>query len=153
MAEEFPGYPASDEKTVGYGNLSYEVAESLRQELAISTDPERLSGVGFDLALLAFLPGFDNNALIILGQQFMERAVAIDPGNPRWSKAIEEARMQLPPPPPGTAPSNVFVNADRMEKRLTRKVDPVYPPEAILAHVQAASSFICKSTRRFRSKS
>ena len=130
MAEEFPGYPASDEKTVGYGNLSYEVAESLRQELAISTDPELLSGVGFDLALLAFLPGFDNNALIILGQQFMERAVAIDPGNPRWSKAIEDSRMPLPPPPPGTAPSNVFVNADRMEKRLTRKVDPVYPPDA-----------------------
>jgi hypothetical protein len=141
VAEEFPGYPLRDEKAVGYGNLSYEVAESLRQELVISTDPELLSGVGLDLARLAVLPGFDNNALIILGQQLMERAVAIDPGNPRWSKAIEEARMPLPPPPPGTAPSNVFVRPDQMEKRLTKKVDPVYPPEAIQAHVQGSVVF------------
>jgi hypothetical protein len=140
-AEQYPGIPSSEIKSKYYGNLTYEVAEGLRQEVAISRDPDLLSGVGFQLARLAFIPGFDNSALIIVGQQLMERAAAIDPNNPRWTKAIEDARIPLPPPPPGTAPSNVFVYADRMEKRLTKKVDPVYPPEAIQAHVQGSVVF------------
>ncbi len=143
MAEQSPGVPSSDGKTRLYGNLSFEVTESLRQELATSTDPELLSGVGFRLARLAFIPGFDNNALIIVGQQFMERAVAIDPANPRWSKAIDDARMPPPPPPPGyAAEGTVYEYADWMEKRLIKKVDPVYPPEAKEAHVQGSVVFI-----------
>jgi Gram-negative bacterial TonB protein C-terminal len=143
MAEQFPGVPSTDGKTRLYGNLSFEVTESLRRELATSTDPELLSGVGFRLARLAIIPGFDNNALIIRGQQLMERAAAIDPGNPRWSKAIEEARMPPPPPPPGYAAEGaVYEYADWMEKRLIKKVDPVYPPEAKEAHVQGSVVFI-----------
>lgn len=137
-AEQYPGIPSSDGKTRLYGNLSYEVAEGLRQELAISMDPGLLSGVGFQLARLAFIPGFDNSALIIVGQQFMERAAAIDPDNPRWEKAVEEARM---PPRGGSDHGNRFIYADQMEKRLTKKADPVYPPAAKAARVQGSVVF------------
>lgn len=137
-AEQYPGIPSSDVNAKHYGNLTYEVAEGLRQELAISTDPELLSGVGFHLARLAFIPGFDNGALIIVGQQLMERAVALDPDNPRWSKAIDEART---PPPGGATHGNRFVYADQMEKRLITRVDPVYPPNAKTAHIEGSVVF------------
>jgi TonB family protein len=151
LAEESPGSPSSDGKTIGYGNLSYEVTESLRQELATSTDPELLSGVGFHLAHLAFVPGFDNDAVIIVGQQLMERAVAIDPANPRWSRALDEARKPRPPRPPSLpgaiADGEVGANADQMEKRLTNKVDPVYPPAAKEARVEGNVVFTLRVGR------
>src|SRR5208283_1191338 len=138
MAEQSHGLPSSDGKTKYYGNLTYTLAERLREELTTSTDPELLSGVGFDLARLAFVPGFDNSALIIRGQQLMERAAAMDPGNPRWSKAIDEARM---PPPDGATHGNRFIYADQMEKRLVTRVDPLYPLNAKAAHVEGSVVF------------
>jgi len=150
LAEESSGSPSNDGKTGGYGNLSSEVTEGLRQDLSASTDPELLSGVGFHLARLAFIPGFDNNALIIVGQQFMERAVALDPANPRWSKAVDDARMPPPRPPPAPgflADGEVGASVDQMEKRLTKKVDPVYPPAAKEARVEGRVVFILRVGR------
>lgn len=68
--------------------------------------------------------------------------MALDPSNPRWSKAIEDARMPPPLPPPGSAGLGaVYESADRMEKRLIKKVDPVYPSDAKEAHVQGSVVF------------
>jgi TonB family protein len=112
------------------------LAATLRNELDSSTDPELLSSVG--------------TRLVRFGRQetgigYIEKAIALDPANPKWKQELEWAKT---PPEKrasmaegNTPPGTVRLAAQIAEANLVKKVDPVYPPLAVQARVQGSVEF------------
>jgi protein TonB len=83
------------------------------------------------------------------GFELLQRAIDLDPGNPRWQEALESAKaepvrqqnysqMTSTPPVPSGA---VRIGGAVAEANLLTRVEPQYPPLALAARVQGAIEF------------
>lgn len=115
-------------------------AASLRARLMESTDPSLLSRVG--AVLIRMSKKVPNEEEGQLGVQFMERAMAVDPGNPHWAELFERVKAEPPEPSAADAqPHAVHIGPKIAEANLLTRVEPEYPPLAKAARVQGDVQF------------
>lgn len=68
--------------------ISANTAAALRSDVDTSTDPQFLSKVGTSLV------EFDDDQAAQVGLAYIENAIELDPGNPRWKGALESAKAE-----------------------------------------------------------
>lgn len=116
-------------------NSAYEELMSrLRTELPNATDAALLNQVGSSLAQ-------NDNPNRQLGLQFIERAITLEPDNPRWKVALETAKNPIVTPKILTPPNAVRMDNDVAEANLIKKVEPVYPSLAESARISGSVEF------------
>lgn len=113
--------------------INLQQADALRAHLLASSDPELLSVSG--QLMVARIPDPESKKL---GMQLMERAVSLDPENPKWQKNLEAAKN---PPAQKGLQGAVRIGGAVAEANLIQKVDPVYPPLARSAGISGTVEF------------
>jgi hypothetical protein len=120
-------------------------AQTLEAEVAAITDPALLAEIGTDCVRLGTTRR--DSSLKAKGTELINRAISLDPANPKWKTAAERATL-APPPPPAPAPAAnggpggaVHIGAKVAEANLIRKVDPVYPATAVPARISGVVEF------------
>ncbi len=73
-------------------SLNPELSTILRGQLQDSNDPALLSEVGSMLARILAIQGKDQQMPVAL--ELLERAVTLDPANPKWKEALESAKAE-----------------------------------------------------------
>jgi len=130
--------------------IAPETGSRLRADVANSQDPALLTEVGRTLAELAHPIG--GKVQEQRGLELIHRAVLLDPTNPEWKRALKLADLsQAMASPPLSVErtatvelkqsSGVMLSPSAAEAGLITKVDPIYPPEALAAHVQGIVQF------------
>ncbi len=107
-------------------------------QLNSSTDAALLSRVG--AMLVDFGRVTPSDPARQLGLQLLERAIAVDPANPKWKDALVSSNLPI------TAPTALPAGAVRIggrvaEANLLNRVEPIYPPLAKAARVQGTVEF------------
>ncbi len=118
-------------------NLDPDAAALLRAQLQESTDPALLSRTG-ELLVEMNMPPVPEQKLA--GLHLIQRAIELDPSDPEWKSTLESAEAERMPPkafPTGS----VRIGGKVAEANLIQKVEPVYPPLALLARVQGDVEF------------
>jgi beta-lactamase regulating signal transducer with metallopeptidase domain len=128
-------------------HMSYETAVKLRAQLEASGDPALLAAAGRTMVEFNVPPraSEEQNSR---GLELIRQAIALDPGNAKWTEALEEAltepqrrlafeRLRTEPPQRGL----VHIGPSVAEANLVSKVDPVYPPLALTARIQGIVEF------------
>ncbi len=127
--------------------MSHETGEKLRAQLESSGDPALLAATGQILAELR--SPSDGDVPYRHGLELIQRAIQLDPGNAKWTEALESAEAEpqrnlnyesLMKPQP-QRPGTVRISSHVAESGLISKVDPVYPPLAASARVQGTVEF------------
>jgi TonB family protein len=126
--------------------ITDDTGERLHALLTESNDPELLAKVG--TLMVEFNP--ENEAeQTQLGLGLIEQAIKIDPGNSKWTEALETAkaeperrlsqerlrRSEL------LQPGMVRIGSEVAEAALISKVAPVYPSAAVIARIQGSVEF------------
>lgn len=121
-------------------------AQALRSEVASSSDPALLAEVGFYLTRRSYFNPNDGQKQ--KGIELIHQAISLDPGNPKWKAALENATHPAPPPPPPPPPPShdatpgfVRIASQVAEANLMTKVDPQYPALALSARVSGTVEF------------
>lgn len=118
--------------------ISSTLAANLRTALDTSNNPALFNQVGTTLVQLSR----DEEGLSLI-----QRAIDLDPTNPKWKEALEwaqaeparrRAMQQLAAGPPSNA---VRVSSQVAESNLVKKVDPVYPALAKQARISGTVEF------------
>lgn len=127
--------------------MSRETGEKLRTQLENSGDPALLAATGQILSELS--SPRDNGAQQRRGLELIQHAIQLDPGNAKWTEALESAEAEpqrklnyetlMKPHPP--QPGIVRIGSGVADASLVSKVDPVYPPLARSARVQGSVEF------------
>ncbi len=124
--------------------LDPDVASKLQLELEGSSDPALLSLAGADLVRNA-VSQHDNPVLKQEGYLLLQRAIDLDPANPRWKEALQSAKYESVRQQNYSNMSQPAgaqrIGSGVMETNLIKKVDPVYPPLAIAARIQGTVDF------------
>jgi TonB family protein len=122
-------------------------AAKLQLELEASSDPSLLSKAGTQLVVFAALR-HDEPVLRDEGYRLLQRAIDLDPTNPKWKEALETAKYESvrqqnyrAMSPPNGSSNAQRIGAAVMAANLITKVDPVYPPLALSARVQGTVDF------------
>jgi TonB family protein len=112
--------------------MDQNLASTLRSEMETSSDPALLCQVGTTLVQF----GQDEEGLSLI-----QRAVDLDPANPKWTEALDSAkaepvrRQNLDRLTNGQAGREVRIGAGTAEANLITKVEPKYPPLALQARI------------------
>ena len=125
------------------------LTQSLREELATSSDAELLAAAGANLmagarmrnsfsrsAGLSLRQPFSGAELAARGKQLMDRATALDPENLFVKRVMENMNRPRSQPPPFGPPGAVRIGPRVMDSSLLHKADVVYPPLAKQARIQ-----------------
>jgi TonB family protein len=127
--------------------MSSDTAARLRDQLLASHDPALLSQVGTALVKISRAEAADPQAA--LGLLLIYQAARLDPGNTKWTDALQSAKeeprrraayaalMAGPPLQNGT----IRIGAKIAEASLITKTDPVYPPLAIQNQIEGVVKF------------
>jgi protein TonB len=127
--------------------LTPDIGARLQAQLESSVDPELLTQVGKLLVEFSNHPASEEQKK--RGFQLIRQAIQLDPGNPKWTEALEWAETEpqrrlnyenaarATVPPPGV----VRIGAKVAEANLISKTDPVYPPLALQARIQGTAEF------------
>jgi TonB family protein len=83
------------------------------------------------------------------GFELLQRAIDLDPGNPRWKEALESAKAEperqrnyRQMTNTATAPSDARrIGGAVAEANLVTRVEPQYPPLALVARIQGSVEF------------
>jgi protein TonB len=128
--------------------LTPDVGARLQAQVGNSPDPELLTQVGKLLVEFNIHP--TNEEQRKRGLQLIQQAIQVDPGNPRWTEALEWAETEpqrrfnyenaarAAMPPPGI----VLIGAKVAEANLISNTDPVYPPLALQARIEGTVDFM-----------
>ncbi len=127
--------------------MNSETLARLREQLAASGDPALLASVGRILVQL-HAPALGGEQQNSRGLALIRQAIALDPGNPKWTTTLEDAlaeparraafqRLRSEPPKPGL----VRIGSAVAEASLISKVDPIYPAAALAARIQGSVEF------------
>jgi hypothetical protein len=134
--------------------LNTDSALRLHNRLALSTDPQLLARIGTILAYRSQAkagdPMFDRGIALI------KQAINVDPGNAKWPFVLQSAEdgPQLQQMARQASDSSMLaqrqtqassglvkIGGNVAEANLMTKVDPVYPPLALQAHVSGTVEF------------
>jgi hypothetical protein len=127
--------------------MSDDSSARLRERLKESADPALLAEVGRILVQLNRPRGGEEQHH--LGLELIQQAIQLDPGNAKWTKALQSAEAEpqrqlnyerlahSEPLQRGT----IRIGSQVAESSLVSKIDPVYPPFARAAHIQGAVEF------------
>ena len=127
-------------------NLSPELALQLRNQIESSTDPALLSAVGDQLVQVSSYPGHIVKAIRDQGFDLLQRAVDLDPTNPRWKEVLEAAkwdivRQRINKRLMHAVPrGEIQIGPKVAEANLIAKVDPQYSPHALAARITGDGS-------------
>jgi protein TonB len=82
------------------------------------------------------------------GYELLQRAIDLDPGNPKWKDALESAKYEgvrqqhyRAMSRSDGSPGPQRIGAGVAEANLIKKVDPEYPPLALAARIQGTVDF------------
>jgi TonB family protein len=128
--------------------MNSETVTRLRDELAATGDPALSAKVG-QLLVQLNVPGHGGEEQNSRGLALIRQAIALDPGNPKWTTALEDAlaeperraafqRLRSEPPKPGL----VRIGSAVAEASLISKVEPIYPAVALAARIQGSVEFM-----------
>jgi TonB family protein len=118
--------------------MDQNLASTLRTEIETSNDPALLCQAGTTLVQL----GQEEEGLSLI-----QRAVDLDPANPKWKDALESAkaepvrRQNLHELINGQAGRGVRIGEGVAEANLITKVEPKYPPLALQARISGIVEF------------
>lgn len=126
--------------------MTPELANNLRSELAQSTDPALFTATGQILVMLSHTA---SHAQYQRGLDLIHQAISLDPGNPKWTEALTSAEaepqrraatkalMAQTPQQQGI----VRIGGKVAEGNLINKPEPVYPAAAQEARIQGTVEF------------
>jgi TonB family protein len=136
---------SSDTVRINAIQMNPDAGARLRAELAQSNDPALLAATGQVLVQI----NNRNEKQTQRGFELIQRAIQLDPGNPKWPEVLESTKAEPQRqsnytsmtrgvgPPPGV----VRIGAKVAEASIITKIDPAYPPLALQARIQGSVEF------------
>jgi beta-lactamase regulating signal transducer with metallopeptidase domain len=127
--------------------MSDDSSARLREQMKESADPALLAEVGRILVQLNTPRGGEEQ--FHLGLELIQQAIQLDPNNKQWTEALQSAEAEpqrqlnyerlahSEPLQRGT----VRIGSQVAESSLVSKIDPIYPPFALAAHIQGTVEF------------
>ncbi len=130
--------------------ITPESGAKLRAELAGSQDPALLTATGRLLAQFSLPLG--NRPQQQRGIELIQRAVTLDLTNPEWKRALQlvdlaQTLSTSSPHPEATGSisvtqgSGIILSPDVAEANLVNQLEPIYPSDALAAHIQGIVEF------------